>query len=188
MDSTLFESPAATITAEVPHEVGEIEGRAHAIVGGAQHFDQEFPDQRPRCEQCDQPFDRRQGSGGKTQKFCTTECRLAWHTAHPKAQRSPTYSNEQPLAAATISPEPKIAPAPTQEDSNDFDWFKDKHDVVVPSQPATAVYWCPLGHLVIRQEGTFSHDEDQTVYVQPQNLPALIDRLQTEYHSWKRDR
>jgi hypothetical protein len=60
----------------------------------------------------------------------------------------------------------------------DFDWAHYRGDIVVPSQPAIAVYTNPDDAIVIRQEGQYGPDEDHWVYVHRQNLHALIRRLQ----------
>ena len=40
-------------------------------------------------EQCREQFRPRAGSGGKPQRFCSSECRQRWHTANSNvAQRS----------------------------------------------------------------------------------------------------
>ena len=59
----------------------------------------------------------------------------------------------------------------------DFSWSKDLSDIVVPSQPAIAVYKNPKGEIIIRQEAIFGNDEDHWIYVQYQNLDPLIEKL-----------
>lgn len=53
------------------------------------------------CEQCGVEFSPRAGSGGKPQKFCSPQCRTAFHAdAQPKvSQRSPTWSAQTRLPA-----------------------------------------------------------------------------------------
>jgi hypothetical protein len=46
------------------------------------------------------------------------------------------------------------------------------------AQPAIAVYFNPHGEIVIRQEGIYGLEEDHWIYVNRQNLPWLIRRLQ----------
>lgn len=48
------------------------------------------------CEQCSAPFAPRSGSGGKPQRFCSTECRMAYHAIHEtqRDQRGPTCSEK----------------------------------------------------------------------------------------------
>jgi len=88
---------------------------------------------------------------------------------------------EAPASAEiqTARPGPKGAPPETAPDdgSEDFDW-SDAEAVVVPAQPAIAVYFNPRGEIVIRQEAQFHPDEDHFVYVGRKNLRPLIERLQ----------
>jgi hypothetical protein len=63
-------------------------------------------------------------------------------------------------------------------DGDDFSWGADKESIVIPSQPAIAVYFNPRGEVVIRQEGRFGLDEDRWIYIQIENLDPLIDILQ----------
>jgi hypothetical protein len=60
----------------------------------------------------------------------------------------------------------------------EFDWRRCRDDIVVPSQPAIAVYTNPDGAVVLRQEGHYGPEEDHWVFVHRQNLHALIQRLQ----------
>lgn len=164
----------------------EPEGRARAVLGGAAHFDQVFGNEL-KCAHCDQPFVPRNGTGGKAQKFCKPECRHAWHAANPQRdQRSPTCDAPSLLPAIPERPSPQNEPAADSEPSSEFDWSRDRDDVVAHEQPASAVHWNPRGQLVIRQLHPLG-DDDAYVYFSPQSLPALIGRLQTEYASWKRD-
>ena len=54
--------------------------------------------------------------------------------------------------------------------------LQDDDVIVVPSQPAIAVYFNPRGDIVIRQESQYG-DEDHWVYIVPANLMLVIDRL-----------
>lgn len=74
------------------------------------------------------------------------------------------------LGEAKITPEP---PAPQA-----FDWFRDRADIVVPTQLAIAAYFNPHGAIVIRQERDWNEDDDHIVIVEAKNLPALIAALQ----------
>jgi hypothetical protein len=60
----------------------------------------------------------------------------------------------------------------------DADWSRAGGDLVIPDQPAIAVYWNPTGAVVIRQEGQYGPEEDHFVYVRLHNLPLLIAKLQ----------
>jgi hypothetical protein len=58
-----------------------------------------------------------------------------------------------------------------------FDWGPDNDDLLVPSQPALAVYVNPWGQIVIRQEGEIFED-DSYVIIGSAHVPALIEKLQ----------
>jgi hypothetical protein len=55
------------------------------------------------------------------------------------------------------------------------EWHRAGADLVIPSQPRTAVYLNTDRAVVIRQEG--DNGDDSWVIIQPNNLPALVDRL-----------
>lgn len=44
----------------------------------------------PSCDQCGNEFKPRHGSGGKPQRFCSTKCRLAFHSEGQRPQHAPT--------------------------------------------------------------------------------------------------
>ena len=67
---------------------------------------------------------------------------------------------------------------PPIDDGPDWDWGACRDDVVVPSQPAIAVYFNPRGECVMRQESQFHPDEDHFIYIQVENLDPLIAKLQ----------
>lgn len=60
-------------------------------------------------------------------------------------------------------------------EDREFDWRADAEDVVLPDQPATAVYVNPRGAVVIRQ--TVEHDDDVWIIVQPSNAAALAKAI-----------
>jgi hypothetical protein len=173
-------------SSELPasEHVGETEGDALAVLGSEQ----------PHCEQCNNPFERRQGSGGKAQRFCSKPCRAAWHAAQPKAPAiapaAPvewTAEKAEKLALTVAEAMSKGALKDDKPPAGDaFDW-RDKDDVVIETQRATAIYWNPAGQVVIRQEAGWSDDDDPYLFFEPANLPRVIERLQTELDSWKRD-
>lgn len=65
------------------------------------------------------------------------------------------------------------------DDGEEFQWGGDS--TVLQEQPATAIYLNPKGELVIRQERTWSQEEDTVIVVCANNtqqfLDALCDRL-----------
>lgn len=70
------------------------------------------------------------------------------------------------------------APPTEPEPSEDFAWLPDNLDIAIVAQPATAVYLNAYGSIVIRQENTDGDDEDPFIMIAPQNLRALITRLE----------
>jgi hypothetical protein len=121
------------------------------------------------CEHCQKSFEPRAGSGGKPQRFCSEKCRKAFHKAGDVGVD---------VGAPAAPPEQKRVVSEPKPETWDFDWSRDKKDVVVPSQPAIAVYFNPRGEVVIRQEGQYHPDEDHWIYIQIENLEPLIDQLQ----------
>ena len=128
---------------------------------------------QPKCDQCGEPFEPRSKSGGKPQRFCSPECRAAFHAQPQRGQRSPTCSPPS-LPAAVEDPKPKAAPGAPAKDSEDFDWSDDSV-VVIREQPETAIYFNPTGGLVIRQRNGW--DEDHYVYINAPLIGIFIDKL-----------
>lgn len=62
------------------------------------------------------------------------------------------------------------------DDKERFDWTSD--DIVVPEQKPIAVYWNPLGALVIRQQAGEYEREDPFVVIQSSHVPALLSRIE----------
>lgn len=139
-----------------------------------------FFDDKPLCEHCRTPFEPRSGKGGKPQRFCSQECRRAFHS-ESEPQRGPTPPT--PIAenspAVPEQPEPIAAPAATAKDSEDFDWVSENNeDVVLREQQAIAIYRNTYGGLVIRQhEGGFPGDHDTIIVINRENIGAFVDRL-----------
>jgi hypothetical protein len=159
-------------------DLGEIEGRARAIIGGADEFRRKFPDGMDLgCEQCGKPFTPRTGSGGKPQRFCSPECRMAFHAENKpqRSQRGPTCDDAANLPSVIARPAPESARAPTPEDS-DFDWRTDD-SVILRQQPATAIYYNREGSLVIRQEREWDRYEDTYIFIAPQNIDSFLEKL-----------
>lgn len=62
-----------------------------------------------------------------------------------------------------------------EKEENHF--LPESESLVLPSQPAIAVYTNRYEQIVIRQEATGYQDDDYFVYICPQHLDALIVRL-----------
>jgi hypothetical protein len=56
------------------------------------------PDLRS-CEKCGKPFEPRSGSGGSSQRFCCSDCRLGFHKERLRCQRKGLYAGRSPQAA-----------------------------------------------------------------------------------------
>ena len=63
-----------------------------------------------------------------------------------------------------------------EKDFDDFNWHDDP-SVVLRSQPATAVYHNAAGHLVIRQERSWSQEDDPYVMISPENAVTFMEAL-----------
>jgi hypothetical protein len=60
-----------------------------------------------------------------------------------------------------------------------FDWSRANPDILLPQQPATAVYQNGFDQVVIRQEDQFGDsDSEMWVVINLGELPTLIARLQ----------
>jgi hypothetical protein len=127
------------------------------------------------CEQCRKQFEPRSGSGGKPQRFCSTDCRLAFHSEAQRGQRSPTCSASAQLPAVIDPPAPK-PPADAPEASSDFDW-NDDDSIVLHEQPAIAVYINQSGGLTIRQERSWNQADAIIIAIAPENVGTFIDKL-----------
>lgn len=61
--------------------------------------------------------------------------------------------------------------------SPDFDWYKDRDDLVIEEQAAVAVYLNPRGSIVIRQKGDLDPQsyarDDSWIVVEPHYAAAL---------------
>jgi hypothetical protein len=137
----------------------------------------------PRCEQCSQPFNRRRASGGKPQRFCSPECRIAFHSENrQRDQQSPTCSAVTEPVATSLAEPPKATQEAAEvklaaylekhpERDNNFD-----DSIVLEEQTSIAVYF-DKRELVIRQLATWDRDEDTFIYIAPQNIAKFIDKL-----------
>src|SRR4051812_3423998 len=74
------------------------------------------------CEHCGDAFKPRTGSGGKPQKFCSIDCRVAFHAQ--RDQRSASHVGESdvdPIPKASGPPIARTA-APAATDDDEFWW------------------------------------------------------------------
>jgi hypothetical protein len=125
-----------------------------------------FDDSKPLCDQCDKPFEPRSKSGGKPQRFCSPECRAAFHTQPQRGQRSPTCSAITALPAV-IEPAEKDAPAsPAADDSADYCW-------AVPSQASIECSPTNDDEIEIEQISPVHEDENVRIHVARSNAVRL---------------
>jgi hypothetical protein len=134
-------------------------------------------DCKSNCEQCGIAFTPRERSGGKPQRFCSTDCRQAFHSearagGSPdlRPQRAPTCSA---LPAVIDPPTPK-SPRNAPEANSDFDW-NDADAVALAEQHETAIYWNPKGDLVIRQRSWI--DDDSLIFISRDSVDQFVDKL-----------
>jgi hypothetical protein len=125
------------------------------------------------CEHCGDNFQPRKRNGGKAQRFCSAECRSAFHNAE-RANVSDT-PNVSP-AVANVSVNVSSAGAQSQKDDDEFNWGSDS-SVALRGQRATAVYFNRFDELVIRQEAGPNDCEDSFVYISSVNIQEFLDRL-----------
>jgi hypothetical protein len=72
----------------------------------------------------------------------------------------------------------KCPPPPGVVDEPKYDPFApDSEDMVIPHQPAIAVYENTVGAVVIRQVATVYDEEDPVIQVRPEHVEKLIARL-----------
>jgi hypothetical protein len=144
------------------------------------------------CEQCGEQFPPRARSGGKSQRFCSSQCRQRWHNANPNvAQRSGPHvgtadggPHEEPSGKNRTSEPPSGAedvvwarpPKVVAPNNLAFNWVDDDA-VVLTEQPATAIYRNRENAIVIRQQASWDSDEDSFIFITEQNAMTFLDRL-----------
>jgi hypothetical protein len=121
-----------------------------------------FDDNKPLCDQCGKPFEPRSKSGGKVQRFCSPECRTAFHNEPQRGQRSPTCI-AQNLPAVLDRPKLKDAPAATGED---YCW-------VVPFQPRIECSQTNDDEIEIEEISPIHEDENVRIHVARSNAVRL---------------
>jgi hypothetical protein len=136
------------------------------------------PAPESECEQCGGSFAPRQ-SGGKPQRFCSSECRSGFHNAEraPPPQRI----KEPETLVETLAPniglsESPILGRPKAQDDLEFDWISDG-TIVLREQRATAIYRNGADELVIRQRADWNEEADTFIVITAGNEQAFLDRL-----------
>jgi hypothetical protein len=118
------------------------------------------------CEQCGKSFDRRKHGGGSPQRFCSQECRIAWHAT----QRKPACTLEATVAATLPSRPSQNARENTSEDSN----WDDRKRIVLSEQLETSLYRNGRGDLIIRQR---SPGGDRWIVISNTSVNPFIGKL-----------
>jgi hypothetical protein len=95
-----------------------------------------------------------------------------------KTRRLPKI-NEMPAEIGRQITKANVAPPDDGDRDDGFSWKADNPDLVVPMQPATAIYLNPYGQVVIRQESPLYERDDPFVMFNVEYLPVLIARLQS---------
>ena len=129
-------------------------------------------DGSPLCERCNKPFTPRSRSGGKPQRFCSSECRTA---SHAGSQRSGSQRQDDEQNVGKTPTLEIVGKTESHDDPDEFDWSGE--NVVIQEQPATAVYFNLEGALVIRQRASDYHCDDPFVYIGPDHIEAFLDKL-----------
>jgi hypothetical protein len=132
------------------------------------------------CEQCRQPFTPRASSGGKAQRFCSSDCRTAFHNAgSQRVPVTPTYgepSTKLPHVGNTVATTlaEHLAARAAEEARVSAFWEK---NIVVRHQPAIAVYINVEDGLTIRQHREWDEDEDPLVAIGRENISEFVNRV-----------
>ena len=69
------------------------------------------PSPQLRCDRCGTPFSPRRGSGGSRQRFCSSECRLDFHTQRQRMDRRAAYIAPTTLPATGQPGNDETSPA-----------------------------------------------------------------------------
>ena len=128
----------------------------------------------PACQQCGDSFTPRKGSGGRPQRFCSAECRVAFHAKGQRSQRSPTYIAPS-ASPAVLDPGDQQSTQAAISEAEDEDPFSDAESLAAPEQAATVVYNNKAGELVIAQRRW--PDDDVFIFIAPANIAGFLDKL-----------
>jgi len=143
----------------------DITGRPSAasadLIGDADLFGH-----RPKCDQCGNPFEPRSKSGGKPQRYCSPECRAAFHKQSQRGQRSPTCSAITALPAIT-EPTPSGASAGPAEDAS-ADCYS-----AVPFQARIECWATNDDEIEIEEISPVHEDENIRIHVAKSNAVRL---------------
>jgi hypothetical protein len=128
-----------------------------------------------RCEQCGSPFEPRNGSGGRPQKFCSEQCRRSFHSLRTPTPPTPDVGNcvgpnQIPDEKPPIIRSPKSPPA--------LDPLDDAKCIVIENQLRVSVYLGKDNDVIIAEDGQYGRDDSCRICIAKHNLDLLIDRLE----------
>jgi hypothetical protein len=138
----------------------------------------------PSCERCGRAFVPR--TSGRTQRFCSRECRKGFHNAERSPNVSPNVSTSQNSNVSNpnvSTSQPNVsddvealekAPA-DRPPAVEFTW--DSESVVLRRQKGVAVYRDEEGSLIIRQEREWNEEDDTFVVICEGNEQAFLDAI-----------
>ncbi|MBX3515224.1 MAG: hypothetical protein KF748_01140 [Xanthobacteraceae bacterium] len=125
---------------------------------------------QPACANCSRVFTTRKG--GKPKKFCSRECRRAFHdSSEQRAQRAATCEAVKTSNLSKRTPKPENA-------ASEFDWGDAAEDTVQHSFRRIAVYVNPDGDIVFRGEREWDEDDDIWLVISREHLPRLLRHLE----------
>ena len=118
------------------------------------------------CDQCGKPFGTKMHGGGSPQRFCSYDCRMAWHAT----QRKPECTLVPKNSVSRSSPSPGNAPA------NAFRDFgrSAQRSRTLSERLKTTMF--RNGHgLVIRQ--SYNQQDDRWIMVSNASIDTFIETL-----------
>jgi hypothetical protein len=137
----------------------------------------EAEETRKQCEFCGEPFTPRASSGGKPQRFCSTDCRQQSNDG--KRSNKANKANKANKDVSSAQPPPtalaEYCAARAAEEAKVFA-FWEKH-TVIRHQPAVAVYINAADGLTIRQEREPDEDEDTLIAIGRDNINEFVNRV-----------
>lgn len=101
----------------------------------------------PRCAHCDEAFPPRKHGGGKPQKFCGEQCRMAHYANAKRDGGKASRLNEE----STPKVPEKAEVSGAVDVGRNKDEEKPKEHLLVPEQAEITCYWNEFGELVIWQ-------------------------------------
>jgi hypothetical protein len=129
------------------------------------------------CKQCARPFVPRSGSGGKTQKFCSPECRQSFHSQRGQHGGSHVGLTHGDGGGIALIEKPAAAPPRAKRDDfYNFSWADDE-SICLRDQPATAIYENSQRTIIIRQERSWDEENDSFVVIDSAHVFHVVRQI-----------